>query len=139
MVSRAKRVQAKRSAARKRSATPSTDQAEDDGFEGEDRGGDGGLPSAGSGTGPGPGPASHTGRLPPARSARSRTTPDPSDADEVEVRYVQPYQATKAYLCPGCNREIPQGVGHMVAVPLSAPDLRRHWHRGCWTNRRNRY
>ncbi|MFM2114694.1 MAG: hypothetical protein RI908_435, partial [Actinomycetota bacterium] len=27
----------------------------------------------------------------------------------VEVRRVQPYEATKAYLCPGCNREIPPG------------------------------
>ncbi len=52
---------------------------------------------------------------------------------------MQPYQATKSYLCPGCNRDIPPGQGHMVAVPVDAPDLRRHWHRGCWNNRRNRY
>lgn len=65
--------------------------------------------------------------------------PDPSDAEEVEVRYVQPYEATKSYLCPGCNQSIEAGQGHMVAVPVDAPDLRRHWHRGCWNNRRNRY
>jgi hypothetical protein len=22
-----------------------------------------------------------------------------------------------------------------VVVPTDAPDLRRHWHRGCWDNR----
>jgi hypothetical protein len=62
---------------------------------------------------------------------------DPSGL-EVEVRFVQPYQAVKAYLCPGCNREIPPGTYHLVAVPLEAPDLRRHWHRGCWENRHRR-
>ncbi|MEZ5238594.1 MAG: hypothetical protein R2716_06470 [Microthrixaceae bacterium] len=40
---------------------------------------------------------------------------------DCEVRAVQPYQAHKAYLCPGCNREIPAGAGHIVAVPLDAP------------------
>ena len=39
------------------------------------------------------------------------------DGFDVEVRRVQPYQATKAYLCPGCNRDIPAGTGHLVAVP----------------------
>jgi hypothetical protein len=57
---------------------------------------------------------------------------------EVDVRRVQPYEATKAYLCPGCNRDIPPGTGHVVAVPREAPDLRRHWHRACWTNRARR-
>jgi len=72
----------------------------------------------------------------PKRKAPRR--PDPSDTDDAEVRFVQPYQATKAYLCPGCNRDIPEGMGHMVAVPPDAPDLRRHWHRGCWANRQSR-
>jgi hypothetical protein len=57
---------------------------------------------------------------------------------ECEVRRIQPYQATKAYLCPGCNRDIPAGTGHVVAVPLDAPDLRRHWHKGCWERRLTR-
>ena len=65
--------------------------------------------------------------------------PDPSDTEDTEVRFVQPFQATKSYLCPGCGRDIPPGQGHMVAVPSDAPDLRRHWHRGCWVNRRSRY
>ena len=52
-----------------------------------------------------------------------------------EIRRVQPYQATKSYLCPGCNRDITPGTGHIVAVPVDAPDLRRHWHYGCWNGR----
>ena len=64
--------------------------------------------------------------------------PDPSDTDSAEVRFVQPFDATKTYLCPGCNREIPPGTGHLVVVPVESPDLRRHWHRGCWVNRSNR-
>ena len=54
---------------------------------------------------------------------------------DVAVRRVQPYEATKVYLCPGCNRDIGVGVGHVVAVPADAADLRRHWHRSCWDRR----
>jgi len=78
------------------------------------------------------------GRRPISRGAAPPDRPDPSDGDDTEVRYVQPYQATKTYVCPGCNQDIPPGQGHLVAVPTGAPDLRRHWHRGCWVNRRNR-
>ena len=63
---------------------------------------------------------------------------DHTATSECEVRFVQPYEAHKAYLCPGCNRDIPPGTHHVVAVPLDAPDLRRHWHRGCWDRRRTR-
>ncbi|GAC1314038.1 MAG: hypothetical protein NVSMB16_10810 [Acidimicrobiales bacterium] len=56
-------------------------------------------------------------------------------SDEVEVRLVHPYQATKRYRCPGCGHAIERGVGHEVVVPLDAPDLRRHWHRPCWARR----
>lgn len=63
----------------------------------------------------------------------ARLTPDP-----VEVRRVQPYQARKAYLCPGCNQTIDVGVGHLVVVPVVTPDLRRHWHRPCWAHRLRR-
>jgi hypothetical protein len=58
--------------------------------------------------------------------------------DDAEVRFIQPYQALKTYLCPGCNQDIRPGTGHMVVVPREAPDLRRHWHRGCWVNRDRR-
>ena len=64
------------------------------------------------------------------------TTPD-LWAD-VDVRRVQPFEAVKTYVCPGCQHDIEPGVGHVVAVPREAPDLRRHWHHPCWANRANR-
>lgn len=57
---------------------------------------------------------------------------DPGLLGDYEVRFVQPYQASKDYVCPECNRTIPEGLGHVVVIPLEAADLRRHWHRGCW-------
>ena len=45
---------------------------------------------------------------------------------------MQPYQAVKAYRCPGCDHEIPPGLGHEVVVPRDAPEDRRHWHTSCW-------
>ena len=42
---------------------------------------------------------------------------------EVEVRRVQPYEALKVYVCPGCNRDIPEGMGHYVCVPRDAADF----------------
>lgn len=59
-------------------------------------------------------------------------------ADPIEVRRVQPYQARKTYLCPGCNQDIRPGVAHLVVVPVDAPDLRRHWHAPCWEHRDRR-
>ena len=58
--------------------------------------------------------------------------------NSIETRFIQPYEAVKIYVCPGCGRDIERGVGHIVAVPRLAPDLRRHWHKGCWNNRANR-
>ena len=52
--------------------------------------------------------------------------------DDEVVHPIQPYQARKTYLCPGCETSIPAGTGHIVVVPEQTPDLRRHWHRGCW-------
>lgn len=63
---------------------------------------------------------------------------DPEAFGEVEVRFIQPYQANKQYLCPSCNRDIMVGQGHVVVVPIGAADLRRHWHRGCWDGRKSR-
>lgn len=51
---------------------------------------------------------------------------------------MQPYEARKTYRCPGCNHDIGPGVGHVVVVPVAAPDLRRHWHHPCWVNRGRR-
>ena len=63
---------------------------------------------------------------------------NPEVLGELEERFIQPYRDTKAYLCPGGQREIPPGLGHVGIGPVEAPDLRRHWHRGCWTGRRKR-
>ena len=64
---------------------------------------------------------------------------DPPEADgDLEVRRIQPYEARKPYLCPGCNQDIAVGTGHLVIVPRGAPDLRRHWHHPCWAHRRTR-
>jgi hypothetical protein len=60
------------------------------------------------------------------------------EPDGPEVQRVQPYQARKVYLCPGCNQGIAVGTGHLVVVPREAPDLRRHWHHACWAHRDTR-
>jgi hypothetical protein len=57
---------------------------------------------------------------------------DPLTGSTAEIRRVQPYQARKEYICPGCNQEIRVGTGHVVVVPLSQPDMRRHWHTPCF-------
>lgn len=56
-----------------------------------------------------------------------RALPDPR-----VVNVIQPYQARKVYICPGCGGDILPGVGHLVVIPEHEPELRRHWHRGCW-------
>jgi hypothetical protein len=60
---------------------------------------------------------------------------DPLSGYVAEVRRIQPYQATKRYICPGCNQDIESGVGHVAVIPREAPDLRRHWHSACWDRR----
>lgn len=60
---------------------------------------------------------------------------DPFSGSAAEVRQIQPYRATKRYVCPGCNQDIEVGIGHVVVIPREAPDLRRHWHRACWEHR----
>lgn len=66
-------------------------------------------------------------------SPEGRTT----GVDEI-VKPIQPYQARKQYVCPGCESAIERGVGHVVVVPTNTPDLRRHWHRGCWYKEQRR-
>jgi hypothetical protein len=55
-----------------------------------------------------------------------------SGLDPAIVQPIQPYQARKAYLCPGCELTIEPGTGHLVVIPEFEPALRRHWHHGCW-------
>jgi len=63
----------------------------------------------------------------------------PGDGRAMEtVGLVQPYQARKRYVCPGCHGAIDAGEGHLVVVPELTPDLRRHWHRACWHRERRR-
>jgi hypothetical protein len=56
---------------------------------------------------------------------------DPLTGKTSELQRVQPYQARKEYICPGCNQEIRVGTGHVVVVPMSEPGERRHWHTPC--------
>jgi hypothetical protein len=69
------------------------------------------------------------------RSEAARFADDPESGSVAEVRTIQPYQALKSYLCPGCNQEIRPGTGHLVVVPLSDAGARRHWHRACFEQR----
>jgi hypothetical protein len=58
--------------------------------------------------------------------------------DGLVVRRIHPYQATKTYRCPGCDQEIPAGVGHVVAWRADDAEDRRHWHTACLAARGNR-
>ena len=92
----------------------------------------------------------------PRRNRRANITPSyvlPRDGStfigtqEVEGPYGETYcvrqigaaAATKYYVCPGCNQNIPPGVRHVVAWPKDAGrgvDDRRHWYKHCWERRR---
>lgn len=80
---------------------------------------------------------SRDGSAPLGEAGQERPT-DPFTGAPAQVRRVQPYQAAKRYLCPGCNQDIEAGTGHLVVVPEGATDLRRHWHVACWDRRHQR-
>lgn len=61
-----------------------------------------------------------------------------SSLDPEVVNVIQPYQARKTYTCPGCVLAITPGTGHLVVIPEWTPELRRHWHRGCWYKEQRR-
>ncbi|NYI06476.1 ATP/GTP-binding protein [Allostreptomyces psammosilenae] len=64
---------------------------------------------------------------------------EPYAGGEWVVRSVAGTSAAKHYRCPGCEQEIPPGVGHVVAWPQHGDvDDRRHWHRACWNARDRR-
>lgn len=64
--------------------------------------------------------------------------PPPDRLEPEVVKPIQPYQARKEYVCPGCDGIIAAGIGHVVVIPDDAPDMRRHWHHGCWFKERRR-
>jgi hypothetical protein len=45
---------------------------------------------------------------------------------------VRRVSSDKEYRCPGCEHVIRPGLWHLVVVPETAPDDRRHWHERCW-------
>lgn len=63
---------------------------------------------------------------------------EPAPWRDVTVTRVQPYQAVKTYVCPGCQQDIVVGLGHLVVVPDDDPSDRRHWHHACWEMRARR-
>ena len=68
----------------------------------------------------------------PLRSAAAHRVEVGPDG-EWQVRQVPGSSATRDYRCPGCDQEIPPGVGHVVAWrEYGGVDDRRHWHRACW-------
>ncbi|MEW1863054.1 ATP/GTP-binding protein [Streptomyces sp. NPDC088194] len=59
--------------------------------------------------------------------------------EEWVVRPIAGSASAKHYRCPGCDQEIPPGVGHVVAWrEYGGVDDRRHWHRACWNARDRR-
>ena len=54
-----------------------------------------------------------------------------------ETRFIQPYQATKRYICPSCNQHIAR-PGHSVVIrrvrgsapPIGIADVERRGHQG---------
>lgn len=86
-------------------------------------------------------PSKHL-RPPRPLSTGLATTATKSDGGWL-VQRVSAGKAEKAYLCPGCGRDIAPGTPHVVAWPTmasigsaSAVDERRHWHTPCWDRRR---
>lgn len=59
------------------------------------------------------------------------------DGDWV-VRPVTGAGSARAYRCPGCDQEVRPGVPHLVSWPVGGLDLRRHWHKPCWSARGRR-
>lgn len=60
-----------------------------------------------------------------------------------EYHQIPAGRSTKAYLCPGCQGQIPPAEPHVVGWPALAPigsrdatEFRRHWHTACWARRR---
>ena len=48
------------------------------------------------------------------------------------VQSIPGSQASKQYICPGCNQRIAIGVPHVGWPQHRGVDERRHWHNPCW-------
>ena len=86
-------------------------------------------------------PSKHL-RAPRPLSAGFATSAAKADGGWI-VQGITASRAVKAYLCPGCNREVSIGEPHVVVWPgvagigsASPVDERRHWHTPCWNRRR---
>jgi hypothetical protein len=79
--------------------------------------------------------------LNPARLSATVTRKERYAGSSWVVRQVTGAGANRAYRCPGCQQEVPPGIGHVVVWPADGigglPD-RRHWHSTCWTHRDRR-
>ena len=60
--------------------------------------------------GPGP-PGTGAGALSRLIIGEPSLVESPEGPGLAEVRRIQPYQADKTYICPGCNQEIRPGTG----------------------------
>ncbi len=67
-----------------------------------------------------------------SRILNSKIGVDPMTNLQSDIQKVLPTQSVKTYICPYCNQEIKSSQTHIVIVPISEPDLRRHWHSGCF-------
>lgn len=57
------------------------------------------------------------------------------------VRSVRGSDASRSYVCPGCQARLSGGIAHEVvwqADGLRGLEDRRHWHTGCWRARDRR-
>jgi hypothetical protein len=54
-----------------------------------------------------------------------------ADCGKATIGKVKAEDAIKQYTCPLCTQSIKKGVAHVIAVPVTRPDKRRHCHGEC--------
>ncbi|MDX2814203.1 ATP/GTP-binding protein [Streptomyces sp. PA03-5A] len=85
------------------------------------------------------GAAGRVEERPEAGPARGPERVESWQGEQWTVRQLSGSPAGKHYRCPGCDQEIPPGVGHLVAWPEhGGVEDRRHWHTACWNARDRR-
>ena len=76
----------------------------------------------------------------PRKNRRSEDVPAPSPAPRSAAPHwaalpgfdVRVVTGDRPYRCPGCDHVVAPGTSHLVVVPQSDVDARRHWHTECW-------